>query len=245
MKNIFILSLFFALLVCAAHAGFGQEVVRDAREDLNGDGVLDTVSIARNPGLGEFTLFVNEKPTAGRLTDSDVDGFVIVDVNKSDPYREIAVMTYGESDDYEYQLYRFDGVVTTKIGGFFGVPSFSGNGIVLVDEWMGFWALKEKYVLDNSSGKLRQVPQELYFVDVNATVRESFPVYKTRDGRSVVANTLPNSRILIIACDPSPRCPESGDYFCDWYLIKTVTGLVGWVRLESLSERVVSLPWAD
>jgi len=243
MKKLSIFTLLFSLLLFAATAGFGQEPMKTANVDLNGDGVSDKISFTLNRAMGGFALSVNETSVIGKFKDADINGFFIVDVKRADRYKEIAAVSYGEGYDYQYLLFRYDGSTVVEIGGFSGMPSYSGNGIVLVENWMGFWSKKDKYLLD-ASGRLRHVPQELYYVGIEATVKKSFPVYKSRVEGNVVANTLTNSRILILACDPSPKCTDGGDYFCDWYLIKTTTGLVGWVRLKTLSEKLESLPWA-
>ncbi|MBN1572415.1 MAG: hypothetical protein JW984_04380 [Deltaproteobacteria bacterium] len=244
MKKLTILTLFFSLLVFAATAGFGEEVMKTANADLNGDGIPDKISFTLNRAMGGFALFVNETSVIGKFKDADINGFFVVDVKRYDPYKEIAVISYGEGYDYEYLLFRYDGSTIKEMGGFSGLPSYSGNGIVMVNIWMGFWSMKEKYLLDDSSGRLNHVSQELYYVGIEATVKESFPVYKTRGEKNVVAETLPTSKILIIACDPSPKCEDGGDFFCDWYLVKTNTGLIGWVRLKTLSDKLESLPWA-
>ena len=244
MKKLTILTLFLSLLLFGATAGFGQEIMTTANVDLNGDGAPDKISFTKSAAPGGFTLFVNGRPKAGKFKNAYFDGFIVVDVKKADPFKEVAMVSYGGGYDYEYKLYRYDGSIIQEMGGFNGIPSFSGDGIVLVETWMGFWPKKDKYVLDGSSGRLNHVPQELYDVGIEATVKASFPVYGTRDEKSVVANTLPGSKILIISCDPSPKCADGDDYFCDWYLIKTATGLEGWVRLKTLSDKLESLPWA-
>ena len=84
---------------------------------------------------------------------------------------------------------------------------------------------------------LRRVTQELYHVGAEATVRESFPIYHSRNHSGIVARVQPGSKVLLLACDPSPECKtpkgEVDDYYCDWYLIRSVTGLTGWARLRS------------
>jgi len=243
MKKLSILTLLFSLLLFAATAVFGEEPMTTANVDLNGDGVPDKISFTKREGPGEYTLFVNGRPKAGNFKNAYFDGFIVVDVKRTDPFKEVAMVSYGGGYDYEYQLYRYNGSIIQEMGGFNGIPSFKGNGIVLVETWMGFWPKKDKYLLDSSSGRLNHVPQELYNVGIEATVKESFPIYKSRHESDVVANTLVNSKILIVACDPSPKCADGG-YFCDWYLVKTATGFEGWVRLKTLSDKLESLPWA-
>jgi hypothetical protein len=218
---------------------------RQAAVDLDGDKEVDQISISTTES-GDFLLDVDGIETSGHLTEGEADGFAIVDIDLSDKFKEIAVHTPGPSDDDEYLIYRYDGRSIKEMGRLSGGPKFSGNGIVLVDDWMGFWIKREKYVLDKGSMALRLVPQELYYVGIEGKVDKGFPIYEKRTGSDVVANVRPGSKVLIIACDPSPTSDDAtGGYFLDWYLIKSETGLVGWARLGEFGERMSDLPWAD
>jgi hypothetical protein len=84
------------------------------------------------------------------------------------------------------------------------------------------------------------VPQEFFYVGVEAFVKKSFPVYQTRAGKKQVAYLKSISNILLLLCDPSPK-----KFFDHWYLIKSYTGLIGWAKLGSFQEKVEGLMWAD
>lgn len=260
MKKIFIiLPLLFAIILVAPYAlpadssppPCPSNFMMSGNVDVDGDGGPESITVTMGEGYGEFTLSIDGMTTVGMFEMGDTDGFAVVDIDSSDPYKEIAVHTPGPSDDDEYLIYFYDGTSIKEMGRLSRWPKFSGNGIVLVDGWMGFWSIRDKYVLDKRTRILRHVPQELYYVGVEAHAKKSFPVYKSRTGSDVIANTMPNSNFLILACDPSPKClnkyGEVDNYSCDWYLIKTVTGLVGWVRFETLMdyEKVGGLPLAD
>jgi len=219
--------------------------------DLDGDGSPESITLTRGEIFGKFILSVDGVTTVGMFEYDEPDGFAVVDINTTDSYREIDVHTPGPSDDDIHLIYSFDGASLREMGRLERWPTFSGNGIVLVDGWMGFWGIRDKYVLDGSTRTLRHIPQDLYYVGVQGHAIRSFPVYRTRSGNEVIANTMPGSDFLILACDTSPSCLNDygnpDDYSCDWYLIKTVTGLVGWVRCETLMdyEKVDGLTWAD
>ncbi|MBN1881897.1 MAG: hypothetical protein JW885_06960 [Deltaproteobacteria bacterium] len=251
--------LFIVIILTAAYAypaGLSPQTnptsfVMSGNADLNGDGRPESITLAPGRSFGEFILSVDGVTTVGMFEFDVTDGFAVVDINASDVYKEIAVHAPGPSDDDEYLVYSFDGASLKEMGRLARWPTFSGNGIVLVDGWMGFWKIRDKYVLDTSTRTLRHVPQDLYAVGVEGHAIKSFPVYRTRSGNEVIANTMPNSNFIILACDTSPTClnayGDADDYSCDWYLIKTVTGLVGWVRCETLMdyETVDGLTWAD
>ncbi len=222
-------------------------MVREMTIDLNGDGRPDTITLQTEPETSSFTLRVNEAVVTGFLgsspTDSDFepDGFCVVDVDVADAYKEIAVHSPGPSDDDVYLLYWYDGRTLHRMGKLSRWPKFSGNGIVLVDDWLGFWAKRDKYVLNRANRTLEGVPQEFYYVGVQATAKESFPLYRKRGGKAVVAHPAINSKIDLLVCDCSP----AGDASRHWYLIKTASGLVGWARWEDFLTKVSDLPLAD
>jgi hypothetical protein len=163
-----------------------------------------------------------------------------VDIDTSDKYKEIAVHNPGPSEDDEYAIYWYDGKSIKAMGVLSRWPKLFGNGIVLVDDWMGFWSKKDKYVLNKKTRGLELIPQEFYYVGAEATVKEIFPIYETRDGSTIVANLAPKSKILILLCDCSP-----GEYMDKWYLIKSETGILGWTRPKPFHEKLDGLNYAD
>ncbi len=233
------------MLLCSiGYGGVGiaaetsQEMVSHEQVDLNGDGKVDEISLSAVSETGTFTLTINDVSVRGRFaTEEPADGFTMVDIDQSDPFREVAVHTPGPSDDDEYLIYGYDGTSIIEMGRLSRWPHFSGNGIVLVDTWMGFWKKREKYVLDRVSRKLLHVPQEFFYVGVTATVRKSFPIVRARGSRDVVAHLKPGSTILLLLYDPS-----GGN---ERYLIKSETGLLGWATYETIHAHVEALPLAD
>jgi len=113
-------------------------------------------------------------------------------------------------------------------------PSFPGNGIVYVDDWAGFWKRMDKYVLNKQTRKLDHVKQPFYYVGVTGTVDSSIPIYAATDMKTPVANLLPKSAVLILLNDGKEN-----------YLLKSTTGLVGWVKEDTLNRHFSDLPWAD
>jgi len=215
------------------------QFLKEVEIDLNGDGEKDKISVFDICESGEFTLKVNHHSKKGKLNDQ-IDGFTIIDLDKNDPQKEIALHTPGPSDDDEYLIFGFDGKSIQEIGRLSRWPTFLGNGEVLVGDWMGFWEKKDMFVLDKKSKKLKLLPQEFYFVGQKAKVKVGFPIYEKRKESKIVANLQPSETIIILLYDPSER-----DYLSGWYLIKTSKGLLGWARLRAFSEKVEGLPWAD
>jgi hypothetical protein len=217
------------------------EFVKSAEVDLNGDGKKENILLSDYiSGHGLFKLNIGEFSISGKLENGRPDGFKIVNIDKNDKFQEVAVHTPGPSDDDEYLIYGFDGVSIKKMGHLYRWPTFFGNGIVHVKNWMGFWSKIDKYVLQKSTRTLKKVAQEFYYVGVEVFVKKSFPVYRTRKGEKQVAYLKPVSNILLLLCDPSSK-----KFFDHWYLIKSSTSLIGWAKLGSFRQKVEGLMWAD
>ena len=218
-----------------------DKFVKSEEIDLNGDGQKEKILLSDFEfGHGLFKLKIGEFSISGKLENGRPDGFMVVDIDKNDKFKEVAVHTPGPSDDDEYLIYGFDGTSIKKMGYFYRWPTFFGNGIVHVKDWMGFWSKIDKYVLQKSPRKLKKVPQEFYYVGVEVFVKKSFPVYRTRKGEKRVAYLKPISNILLLLCDPSSK-----KFFDHWYLIKSSSGLIGWAKLGSFERKVEGLMWAD
>lgn len=253
--------LLVVILSCVLQPVESADLVKKAVVDLNADGTRETVSIDIEVHKGEFalstgdyTLHVNSIAVKGRLREG-VDGFFIADIDPSDKFKEIAVHTSGPSDDFGIHLYWYDGKNVKDMGEIDGSASFPANATVLSDTWQGFWLMRNKYALDKKTRELKKVPQDLYWVNTTGHVGKGFPIYTSRQDSIVLANLKQGSEILVVACDPSPtkcrecKLPEGEtenfcDWECDWYLVRSTTGLLGWVRLKTLSECVHDLPWA-
>jgi hypothetical protein len=208
------------------------EFVKAAHVDLNGDGRQESASLQVAQDQSSFVLRVNGAVMRGRL-EPPIDGFRIVDINEHDRYKEVAVHTPGPSDDDEYLIYWYDGTTLAECGRLSRWPAFTGYGIVYVHDWWGFWGKTDKYVLDEKTHRLRLVPQELHWVGVTGTVRASVSIYETREKPAIVASLEPGSKALIVA--------NAGD----WYLIKSSTGLLGWMKESEVYRSFGDLPVAD
>lgn len=126
-----------------------------------------------------------------------------------------------------------------------GDITIPGNGTLSATSWMGFWSKTEKHVF-GSDLKLSLLPQEFYSVNVEGTVTKSFPVYQTRQGKTILANTRQGSKFNVLIWDPASRKVVNDNENMDdqWYLIRTESGFTGWVRGKHLQGDFAELPWA-
>lgn len=241
MKRSFLLLSLVVFFSSLSISSAENKFIKSAKADLDGDGKVDSVSLSGITESGGFHLKINTASAAGTFDSDPVDGFLVVDIDTQDIYKEIAVHTPGPSDDDEYLIYWYDGKSIQKMDHLSRWPEFLGNGIVYVKNWMGFWSQNNKYVLDKKKRKLYLVPQEFYSVGVEATVKESFPIYKTREYKDVIAYLKPDSKMTLLLCDPSPA-----NKYSSWsYLVKSSAALIGWAKESHFSQKVEGLPIAD
>ncbi|RKH05448.1 hypothetical protein D7V97_23930 [Corallococcus sp. CA053C] len=210
------------------------------KADLDGDGKPDAVALT--PGAdGRFTLKVGAVTLQGNAAGNEVRGFTVVDLDTGDKWKELLVHSIGDmDDDHRFFLYGYDGKAVRSLGDVRALTEAKGNGIVLVDTWMGFWHQREKYALDRKAWRLTQVPQELYAVGVEATVKKSFALARSRTESAVVATTAQGSKVQVLAAS----VPAKAEWNDVWYLVKSSSGLLGWVRGKTLLESTEGLPLA-
>jgi hypothetical protein len=237
MQKVSILILFISVLFSEV---IGQESKFSAKADLNSDKKPETIKLEKSNDANGFKLIVNDKQVMNKLSNGETEGFNIIDIDVSDKYKEIAVYTSGDSEDYEYILYWYNGEQISLIGNFLGQPVFNGNGIVYLDNWMGFWKSRDKLVIDKTTRKPQIINQFAYYVGVKAKVKNGFAIYQETALIHKVAVLSENTGIELLLCDKTSK-----DYFTFKYLIKSESGLIGWANLKSILDNTEGLPTAD
>jgi len=238
MKKIVI--IFMVCILIGFNSASGQNPTLKSTTDLNGDNKAEEISLEPVAGSYAYYLDVSGQKVRGEFEEGEVDGFFVIDINKYDKYKEIAVHTPGPSDDHQYRIYWYDGEAVHEMTTIWGLPEYVGNGILYIDSWMAFWTKRDKYVLDDNTRTLEYVPQYLHYVGVKVTVRKSFPIFSDKELTKKVALLRENSEIEILLCDMEGR--SWNDII---YLIKSSSNLVGWVRYIDMFDNVVGLPLAD
>jgi hypothetical protein len=216
-----------------------EELFFKTSVDLNGDKESENIILTKIGETGGYYLEISGKKTEGKIGDVP-DGFLIIDINTNDKYKEIAVHTPGPSDDDEYLIYWYDGKSIKEMALLARWPEFLGNGIVYVDSWEGFWTKRDKYILNNSTRKLELVPQFAYYVGVKATVKKSFFIFKDKDLKQEVALLGKYSEIELLLCDVNYR-----EAYDDLFLVKSKYNLIGWAGCKNVFENLEGLPSAD
>lgn len=192
-----------------------------------------------------------------KITDStqnalDYYELKVVDLDKDDDYREIAICSYF-NDNSEYQLYRFTGKKVISLGwvSSMDTPVFPGDGTVKSKGWMGFWSFDYKFVYNTSTKKYEPVYEEEYPVkfyegyDQDIVVKESFNTYKEKDTKSEVVSKFKQGDVIkLIKAYTKEKCDIDYGELCYWYLIQDKNGKKGWLQLKDFMDKVEGLPWA-
>ena len=222
----------------AAHAG-DDGPVKSASVDLNGDGKPEALSLSWDAGKDEFILKAGNATVRGPTDGNEPAGFEVVDIDSGDKRKEL-VVSKGQTDyDKQQFLYAFDGKALKPLGSVPALTEAKGNGIILSDSWQGFWNRRDKFTLDAKAGNVTEVPQELYAVGVEATVKQSFPLARSRTDKAPVATLAQGSKIQVLAAAPVGK--KGAGYL---YLVKSSTGLLVWATEKDLTGKTEGLPFA-
>ena len=228
------LSMFFTCITSAQQFNFSD------RLDLNSDEKVDVISLGDGPDSYDYILRINSSEIIGSFEDGETNGFQIVDINKWDKYKEIAVHSPGSSSDDVYDIYWYDGSEIIFMKRLSRWPTFLENGIVYVDGWRGFWTQRDKFVLNNKTRRLELIPQYAYYVGIMVKVSTSFPIFRTRHLQDQVALLKENTEIELLMCDLN-----NSDWQNQLYLIKSSSNLLGWAKLHDIFDNSSGLPLAD
>jgi len=233
-----VLALFPAALLSAQT--WAAEPRATQKADLDGDGKPESIALHWNENKGSFTLKIGKASFTSpesRLQGGALDVVDLLEVG--DKWKEVAVSSGFTDGDKRIFLFGFDGKAVKPLGEVHSLGEVKGNGIVLSQIWMGFWNRTEKYALDRETWSVRRVAQPLYYVGKQATVKQTFPLGNSRKDSTPIANLAPGTTIEVLAADVPERQGEPV-----FYMVKSVTGLLGWTSHKELSAKTEGLPFA-
>ncbi|MEZ0385573.1 MAG: SH3 domain-containing protein [Verrucomicrobium sp.] len=227
--------------------------------DLEGNGQTQTytVELSRSNPDADFESAVLKAGKASIPLGKDFTGFTVsLEAHRAfgdQPAKVLEVTAEGDSDYLVRCFFAMVNGELKQVGKVKGQGDLKvpGNGTLVATAWMGFWMKTDKYVFGKDL-TLTLLPQEFYSLGIEqtsgieGTVVASFPVYQTRDAKTVLANTRKDSKFHVLLWDPSSAKP--GDDIetmgRQWYLIRTESGFTGWVRAHNLEPEFATLPWA-
>lgn len=228
------------------------------KADLDGDGKAEVVTLtgvsktgAEGPTVevwaewnGQRVLLKGLEPEEA-LPELDLQVAAVSPRGGKKQWLQVSVI--GASDFQQFSFIGLAGGALAEVARLEGQGevTFPGNGSALQKVWMGFWTRTLKHEVTSAEG-LRLLEPEFYAVGVKARVLKTFELKLNRKDGGVLARPRIGSEVELLAYhrDPTQGNGED-DEISDWYLVKTETGLMGWVQMGTLrDEGVLELPWA-
>ncbi len=223
------------------------QYVKAAEADLDGDGRPEKISVEQKGRRA--SVHVGAATLEQEIGEDPVAGFAVIDLDSGDGARELLI----ESDPDGGDLHHFLVVGYAKgklslLGAFGGElptpPELPGNGTVRIEPWLGFFKTTDK--LELSHGKLVRVEQAFFYAGSSGKPKGSPKLFRTPEHKGVVGVLAPGKPVDIIGYLPrKSACKKQEDSpfaSCDAFLIRSSSGLVGWIWFEDLDSD--SLPWA-
>jgi hypothetical protein len=216
--------------------------------DLNGDFTKENISITSNEMDGTITLKIsNQKFTYTPSSINDVEANVVrihnnyyLLINSADYY------------GYESTLFYYDKKIDS-IGMIWSLdkPEVSIKGIIKVNNWMGFWSADYEYNLNDNKLEAKykdeyNMPDSFKNFEMKTTDTIYLHSEKLNNSKNLY-KIQPNIQVFIIKADIRNKCNEEEDvsqYGCEWYYIKSKTGVEGWIMLKDFQGSIEGIPWA-
>lgn len=224
----------------------GMPVYNEFKIDLDGNNKEENVKltlIEDDYGWRYFILTIDNDSVLGKHS-YNVNGFLIIDLDTSDKFKEIAIYTPNVNGPDEFIIYKYDEQIS-EIGRINSYATFPGNRKIIVETEMMFWIKTDTVFFNEISETLVSNPKEFYKINIEVNVLEPFSIYSDRENFMVLEELDIDDEVVVMACDTSPSYNEEtpNSYWdCDWYQIKTDSDEIGWARLKSFLYKL-DLPW--
>jgi len=210
--------------------GLADEIMMIARDFTSPDALADTYE--------EYELIVNQMNYRGYSADFE-PRFNIVDLDKNDRYREIAVSEYGESEDPATTFIKYDGTSLDVIGtiqGFYGKRyekgrpteglgsvTIDGSGTIKTIKTSSFlmtWNYDAEYRFENGT-TLTEVEKDLYALNHEVTMLTDLTLKKSRSDSSNGITLKKGEVVTLKECDNKK-----------WVSVMNSAGEIGWFEVD-------------
>lgn len=220
----------------------GESLSYSIKEDLDGDGIPENISIYKICNSNQFFLRIGE--IYKEVEDVWVGGFLVVDIDTNDGYKEVFVHNSEPSD--VYIAFSYDGKEIKKMARLTRWPRIHGSGEVDVYNWVDCWHIKEKYVLNQETRTLDLLPQELYDVNFTSGAIGRGELFAEKNSSSTVVYTIKSGdHVTVEKAFFIPECGDHNYVKCYWYFVsikgEDIQGWMDW-RVWHILDKVV---WAD
>ncbi len=194
--------------------------------DLNNDGKIDIIEFSCGPDKETFELKVNGISIQGNGEEIQ-NSFEIVDIDKSDNFKEIAIKEDGPSEDPYTSYYFYDGKSLIFMGKIEGYGATDGTGIIRSrtrGKILHTWYFDDFYKLSPDHKVLRE-EKDLYLMNSKVVCQNYLPLYKSRNSTEVLSEITPNESLKITYTDNK-----------QWCCVEDENGVRGWFALENFNQ---------
>ena len=217
--------MILALFALSAVLSPGFSAAGSSIEDLNADGVADSVAVVfRADTDGSFSGYVVT------INDANYEGqgeylygtYEVVDIDADDGRREIAISEAGPSDDYQTHYLWYDGRDVRYMGSVPGrSPVIDGSGVVLGTRRgsvIHTWFYQAEYRISDHH-TVEFVERDLYPMNSSVIVRQNLELFVERTDSEPGLMAPRGERATILATDDER-----------WCLLEISRGKRGWFQ---------------
>ncbi len=198
----------------------------EATADLDGDGTPETVRVTYS-GLEESKWEIGVREAVMSSYYEMPEGAYVVDINKADKQREVAITDHGPSSDDHTQLFTYRSGEVVKIGSVSGIL-FAGDGKGRVStyarSWQGpllTWFFRIEYQLDDA-GRLAMMPTRWYASDLPLKTKQAMQLYDKPDADEPGVTLQAGTEVIMDLSDIST-----------WFHLKAADGTEGWIKYQN------------
>lgn len=223
-----------ALLGLAFAKGPPTTSLLKQKVDLNGDAKADKLEVLQSDGQAGLKAI---KVVVNGVSLSDIQMYKelsveIVDVDTADKSQQILVNGTSESGKKWFTIFLWDG---KKVIQAMKVDTASPNGAlklidagqVIVEKPQTFWT--ERAIWKLGGFKFDELSQPFFAVGKPAVVESPIVLVFNPDTTGPVTAVGPGATVDIVLCTTGPK---------PWFLLKTETGLLGWIDGREIGQSV-------
>jgi hypothetical protein len=217
---------------------------RSCTVDLNKDGNKDSIAyildkVEKTHEVSVRSFVVNKVEYKDKLygalefymDNPNIEHYFITDIDKSDNFKEIALLDEGPSGDPQTYFFRYNGSELKYIG---SIPAFhedfDGNGTIIAGCRLSIlqtWCAPAKWRLDEN-GYLKKVHEDIYYPYQYSN--ENNPVILLKDLLIYKRQDLKADKITVKALSKVTFTATDNEH---WVCMKTQDGAEGWFYIEN------------
>lgn len=155
-----------------------------------------------------------------------------VSINLSTKTEILIGYSEGASEDPEFLFYQQEEVGFRSLKSIYGKQIFiSGNGNIYVSgHTNNMFNKRRKFKFENET--IREIDQPFYFVGLQTKTLKTIKLHSDKSLDNILATLPANSPIEVVAAEYANEC--------QYFLIKTSFGLLGWWKLDNFNSREIA-----